>query len=185
MPLARITMAFLVLFLAGCGGQPARLAVSPAASEMQTRVSVRSVEVGDISLPDYANASEIARETEGGLIESLPGLIWADVPEDAMANAMVRHLSQITDASVARAPWPLSSLPDAELTIRAERMLVRADGQLYLSGQFAIRRDDGARAERIRSFDITVPVGGADLPALADAHGRAWRELAEQIAGEL
>lgn len=184
MSLARITLA-LFLCLAGCGGEPARLTVSPAASEMQTRVSVSSVVVGDIALPEYANASEIARETEDGLIEIVPDLIWADVPEDAMANALVRHLSQITNASVARAPWPLSSFPDAELTVRAERMLVRADGQLHLSGQFAIRRDDGPWAERIRSFDVVVPVQSDDLPALADAHAQAWRELAEQIAGQL
>ncbi|GAB5447618.1 PqiC family protein [Gymnodinialimonas sp.] len=184
MNLARITIV-LAFFLAGCGGEPARLSISPAASDMQTRVSVRSVVVGDIALPEYANASEVARETEDGLIEILPDLIWADVPEDAMANAVVRHLSQITNASVARAPWPLSSFPDAELTVRAERMLVRADGQLHLSGQFAIRREDGEWAERIRSFDVVVPVRGEGLPALADAHAQAWRTLSEQIAGQL
>ncbi|MBY4894018.1 PqiC family protein [Rhodobacteraceae bacterium N5(2021)] len=184
MNLARITIA-LVVCLAGCGGDAARLSVSPAVSEMQTRVSVRSVAVADISLPEYASASEVVRETEGGLIEVVPDLIWADVPEDAMANAVVRHLSQITSVPVARTPWPLSSYPDAELTIRAERMLLGANGQLHLSGQFAIRRDDGAWAERIRSFDIAVPVRGEDLPALADAHGEAWRALSEQIAGQL
>lgn len=184
MNLIRIAIA-LVLCLSACSATPARLSVGEAVSEMQAQVSVRSIVVGDIALPEYANASEIARETADGLIEVVPDLIWADVPEDAMANALVRHLSQITNASVARAPWPLSTFPDAELTVRAERMLVRADGRLHLSGQFAIRRDDGPRGERIRSFDITVPVQGEGLPALAEAHAQAWRTLAEQIAGQL
>ncbi|WP_224816382.1 membrane integrity-associated transporter subunit PqiC [Hasllibacter sp. MH4015] len=184
MKLAQIMFAF-VLCLAGCGGEPARLSIGPTTSVMETRVSVRSVVVGDISLPEYANASEVVRETEGGLIETVPDLIWADIPEDAMANAVVRHLSDITNVPVARAPWPLSSFPDAELTIRAERMLLRADGQLHLTGQFAIRRDDGSWAERIRGFNLTVPVLGPGLPDLAQAHAEAWRQLSEQIAGQL
>lgn len=174
-----------VLVLAGCGGQPARLSIEPSASTLQARVAVRSVVVGDISLPEYANASEVVREGESGLVETVPGLIWADVPEDAMANAIVRHLSQITSVPVARAPWPLSSLPDAELTIRAERMLLGADGRLHLSGQFAVRRDEGVWAERIRSFDIAVAVQGTELTDLAEAHADAWQQLAEQIAGQL
>ncbi|ABD54489.1 PqiC family protein [Jannaschia sp. CCS1] len=178
-------IAALVLILAGCGSDPARLSIEPSASAMQTRVSVRSVVVGDISLPEYANASEVVREGENGLVETVPDLIWADVPEDAMANALVRHLSQITGVAVARAPWPLSSFPDAELTVRAERMLLGADGRLHLSGQFAVRRDEGTWAERIRSFDIAVPVQGAELTDLADAHADAWRQLSEQIAGQL
>lgn len=184
MKLGPLSAAF-VLALAACGGEPARLSIEPQVSAMETRVSVRSVVVGDISLPEYANASEVVREGETGLVETVPDLIWADVPEDAMANAVVRHLSQITSVPVARAPWPLSSYPDAELTIRAERMLLGADGRLHLSGQFAVRRDEGVWAERIRSFDISVPVLGAELTDLADAHADAWRQLAEQIASQL
>lgn len=184
MHVSRLLVA-IVICLAGCVGEPARLSVISEPSEVTTRVSVRSVLVGEISLPEYANASEIVRESEAGLIESVPDLIWADVPENAMANALVNNLSQITNVAVARAPWPLSSFPDAELTIRVERMLLRADGQLHLRGQFAIRRDDGQWAERIRNFDFTVPVRGPELPDIASAHASAWRQLAEQIAGQL
>ncbi|MEM7721125.1 MAG: PqiC family protein [Pseudomonadota bacterium] len=174
-----------VLTIAGCAANPARLSVPPEPSAVSERVSARSVLVGDISLPEYANAPEVVRETEDGLIETLPGVIWADVPQDAMANAIVRNLSQTTGVSVARAPWPLSSFPHAEVTIRVERMLLEVGGQLDLSGQFAIRRDGGAGSERIRTFDLTVPVAGAELTDIADAHATAWRALAEQIAGDL
>ncbi|MBF9044348.1 hypothetical protein HKCCE4037_13475 [Rhodobacterales bacterium HKCCE4037] len=148
-------------------------------------MSVRSVVLADISLPEYANGSDVVRQAEDGLIEPLPGLIWADIPEDAMANDIVRHLSRITNVPVARAPWPLSSFPDAELTIRADEMLLRADGLLHLTGQFAISRDDNPWADRIRSFDVTVPVTGTELSDIADAHAQAWRQLSEQIAGAL
>lgn len=175
----------LVFALAACGPGPARLSVTSEASAVSERVSVSSILVGEVSLPDYANATEVLRESEAGLIEAVPDLIWADIPENAMANALVRNLSQITNVSVARAPWPLSSFPDAELTIRVEQMLLRSDGQLHMSGQFAVRRDDGSRAERIRTFEFAVPVEGLELPDLARAHASAWRQLAEQIAGQL
>ncbi|MEJ6394830.1 PqiC family protein [Gymnodinialimonas sp. 2305UL16-5] len=175
----------LALGLAGCAGDPSRLSVTAAPSEMSVRVAVRSILVGEIALPEYANAQEVVRQSEDGLIEAVPGVIWADIPEDAMANALVRNLSQITNASVARAPWPLANLPDAELTVRVEQMLVRFDGQLSLSGQFAVRRDDGPWGERLRTFEIAVPTTGQNLPDLADAHAVAWRQLAEQIARQL
>ncbi len=179
-----IASAF-ILTLAGCGGDPSRLTVTHAPSVMEERVSVRSLVLADISLPEYANGSDVVRETEQGLIEPLPGLIWADIPEDAMANDIVRHLSSITDRPVARAPWPLSSFPDAELTIRADEMLLRGDGVLRLTGQFALSREDNPWSDRIRSFDVRVPVRGPELSDIADAHAQAWRQLAEQIAQEL
>mgnify|MGYP001804069798 FL=1 len=148
------------------------------------RASARSIVVGDVRLPEYADASEVVRESPDGLIESV-GVIWADTPADALSNALVRNLTQITGAQVAGAPWPLDGLPDAELTVRVERMLVRVDNQLHMSGQFAVRRDAGAWAERLRNFDIRVPVTGEGLMAISNAHATAWRRLAEEIAPNL
>lgn len=175
----------LGLVLAGCGGTPARLAVEGETSALSLRPAARSVVIGDVSLPDYASATEVTREGDSGLIETLSDVIWADVPEDALGNALVRNLGQITGVPVAVAPWPLDGRPDAELSVRVERMLAGADGRLRMSGQFAVRRDAGGRAETIRRFDIAVPVAGTDPLALAAAHGVAWRQLSEEIAPEL
>jgi len=173
------------LLTVGCGGTPARLAVSPETSELRLRPSARSIVVGDVDLPEYADASEVVRETPEGLIETVGDIIWADAPADALSNALVRNLSEITGASVASAPWPLDGFTDAELTVRVARMLGRVHNHLPTTGHVAVRRENGPWAERLRSFDIRVPVVGEGLLALADAHAVAWRQLAEEIAPNL
>lgn len=168
--------------LAGCAAQPSRLAVSPETSALSVRPAARSVLVGEVAMPDYAAGPEVVREDTTGLIEAYPDIVWADLPEGALANALVRNLSGITGARIARAPWPLDTLPDAELTVRVERMLVGVDNRLQMAGQIAVARRAGPQAEQLRNFDIVVPLGGAGVLDLAQAHAVAWRRLAEEIA---
>ncbi len=175
----------LALLLAACSGEPARLAVPPETSDLRVRASASTVSVTEVTLPAYADASEIAVQTATGLIEPVGGVLWADDPPRALTNALVRNLGAITGAAVAADPWPLDGNPAAEVTVRVEQMLVGADGVLRLTGQFAVRRDAFVAPGRLRSFAIAVPVASTELPDIARAHDAAWRELAEEIARNL
>ncbi len=182
---AAALLAPLAIVLAACGGDPARLAVATETSTMTDRSAARSILVGEVTLPEYAEASQVVVQTPDGLIEAVEDVIWADTPSRAMTNSLVRNLSAITGAQVAAGPWPLMDLPDAELTVRVERMLLTADGTLRMSGQYAVRRDVGPGGEQLRGFDIAVPVADPGLGTLSAAHGMAWRLLAEEIAPTL
>lgn len=186
MPPIRILALLAALFVvAGCGAEPARLAVDPLTSAMNVRSAARSVMVGEVRLPEYAEAPEVTIEAPSGLLEVIPDVIWADVPSDALSASLVRNLSAITGARVAAEPWPLDEFPDAEVTVRVERMLLRANGLFSLTGQYAIRRDQGRGVELIRAFDIAVPLQNGDLNGLARAQSAAWLALAEAIAPAL
>ncbi|MBM7067262.1 membrane integrity-associated transporter subunit PqiC [Actibacterium sp. 188UL27-1] len=181
----RFAMLLLISVVAGCGGAPDQLLFQTPSSELKVRPSVRTVEVMQVSLPTYAEAQEISVQNEGGTLEQVPGILWADEPARALTNGMVRLLSSITGARIAAEPWPLDGLPEAELTIRVEQLAVLQQGQLRLSGQYGLRYDNTGRRGKLRLFDITVPLVSTSLTSISAGYTEAWTQLAEKIARDL
>ncbi len=172
-----------LVILAACASSSPQVVVDPQSSPLRLRTSASSVMVRDISLPTYAQASEISVRTADGTLVETTGRVWADEPTRAMTGAMVRNLGVITGAQVSAEPWPLEGYPDLELTIRVEHMFAREDGSVTLSGYYAVRPE--ARRGAIRQFDLTLPApetGGKDPAAAYEA---AWTKLAEAIARDL
>ena len=170
--------------LAGCaGGSSPQVVIDPQSSELRIPARVGSVMVRDVSLPAYAQATEISVRTSSGTLVEKKGEVWADEPARAMNGAMVRNISVITGAQVAAEPWPLEGFPDVEVTVRVEHMFARDDGSITLVGYYAIRRENGRSA--IHQFDITRPAA-TDAPTdLALVYEGAWADLAERIARSL
>ncbi|SPF81667.1 PqiC family protein [Pseudoprimorskyibacter insulae] len=178
-----IAALLIATALWGCAGDPARVVVAPETSTMTVRTTARSVEIKEVSLPAYAKEDKIALQNADGSVTSLEDSIWADEPERAMTNALVRNLTAITGRQIAASPWPLRGFPDAELSVRVEQMLVQAGAGLLLTGQYAVGFESGAG--QIKPFSITVPVSATDQNGVAQAHDAAWRQLAERIAKDL
>ena len=177
-PLAAIAL------LAGCaGGVGPQVVIDPKTSELRVPARVGSVMLRDISLPAYAQATEISVRSAGGTLVEKKGAVWADEPARAMTGAMVRNLSSITGAQVAAEPWPLEGYPDVELTVRVEHMFAREDGSITLVGYYAIRREQGRSL--IRQLDVTRPPDPGAPDDLALVHEAAWADLAERIARDL
>ena len=173
-----------IALLAGCaGGVGPQVVIDPKTSELRVPARVGSVMLRDISLPAYAQATEISVRSAGGTLVEKKGAVWADEPARAMTGAMVRNLSSITGAQVAAEPWPLEGYPDVELTVRVEHMFARDDGSITLVGYYAIRREHGRSL--IRQFDITRPPDPGAPDDLALVHEAAWADLAERIARDL
>ena len=183
-PLFGLVAVALVPLLAGCaGGTGPQIVIDPKSSELRVPARAASVMLRDISLPSYAQASEISVRGANGTLVEKKGAVWADEPARAMTGAMVRNLSVITGAQVAAEPWPLEGFPEVELTARVEHMFAREDGSITLVGYYAIRREHGRSL--IRQFDITRPAATEAPDELALVYEAAWSDLAERIARDL
>lgn len=169
--------------MAGCGSNATQVVIDPQTSALKVPIRAHSVMVRDISLPAYAQASEITVRSDNGTLTQKRGEVWADEPARAMTGAMVRNLSTITSAQVSAEPWPLAGYPDVELTIWIEQMFARDDGSVSLAGYYAVRREAGRNA--IRQFDIALPPASTGLADLASTYDAAWIQLAERIAHDL
>lgn len=181
-----VLLPVLVLALAavtGCAGTSPQVVVDPVNSELRVAARARTVMVRDISLPAYAQATEITTRAEDGTLVEADDKVWADEPARAMTGAMVRNLSVITGAQVAAEPWPLQGYPDVELTVRVEHMFAGSDGAVRLAGYYAARRENGYG--NIRQFDISRPAPEGGAADIAAAYEAAWTDLAERIARDL
>lgn len=177
--------AALPLSLVACGETAGRYMLDAPATQQRTRVPVSRIEVRDVTLPDYASASEIMLQSEDGALFPLKGAIWADDPMRAVTLALARNLDTVTTATVAGEPWPLDAYPDVRIDTRIERMVARADGQFELSGQYSIAAPDQAVRESINRFQILQPLSGNTPVAVAQATSAALLTLSQQIAARL
>ncbi|WP_299968759.1 ABC-type transport auxiliary lipoprotein family protein [uncultured Roseobacter sp.] len=183
MTLLRQVWAPLVLAsLLGCTAAPDRYVVpTPAATDRQS-IAFRTVEIREVSLPAYAASDEISLQDEGGRLATVGDGLWADTPERAVSLALARHLAELSGRTVASAPWPLESFPDARLDVRFETLTAEETGTFRARGQYFVAVGDGRR-ERAGLFDLAVPfdpAGGAG--AIATARGQIILDLARDLA---
>ena len=176
-----------VLPLAACGSaDSARYLIdAPAATGAETRVSVRSVELRDVSLPSHASGSEILVRAEGGALQALGDAVWADDPERAVTGALAQLLDDRSTATVSAEPWPLLDGPSARLDVRIDRMLANTSGVFEIRGQAAVSAVDGRPRERVERFAISVPIAEVSAAAVTEAQGRALVALSDELIGLL
>lgn len=176
----------LVGSLAACGGNDsARYLVDAPASQSQTSVSVRSVELRNLSLPSHASGSEILVRDETGALRPLGDAVWADDPERAVTGVLAELLDTRSSATVSAEPWPLLDGPSARLDVRVDRMLASVDGVFQITGQAAVSAVDGNPRERVERFSIAAPISELSAAGVTDAQGRALAALADDLIGML
>ncbi len=183
MPTLPARLAPLVLLLAACS-QTQYYAPPTTQSDLRVNVRADTVQVNEISIPEYAINQEIPIQQPDGSLTTDGDRLWADLPDRAMQGALTRHLNAITDARVASEPWPLSGFPDVEVSIFVDDMIVRATSVLALTGTYALRSEIGG--DKVGTFSIASPVAVAgDYFSIIAAHENAWQQLAERLAREL
>ncbi|MGR3483737.1 MAG: PqiC family protein [Paracoccaceae bacterium] len=185
----RLLPILAALSLSGCatvfGPEDAYYAVPPADAGARIATTARTVEIAEVILPTYALEEQIATGGPGAALSYAPASLWADATDQALSGALAANLTAMTGAQVAEAPWPLAGFPDAEVTVRVDRMLADATGALRFAGRYSIASTDRVVTERIRPFDLTVPIAALDPVTVADAHARAWAQLSRLIARDL
>ncbi|GAW35687.1 hypothetical protein RA2_02754 [Roseovarius sp. A-2] len=168
--------------LTACASVPEERLTIPRAEVTETqRIAHTTVALRNVSLPTYAAGEAIFTADATGLLRDSGGLLWADDPSRAMTLELARHLTGITGARVASEPWPFLDPAAAEVEIRVEEMLARADGTFHLSGQYFVSSEQGR--DRARLFDLQTGIGAETTPeALAAARARLIRDLALDLA---
>ncbi|MFA8384721.1 MAG: membrane integrity-associated transporter subunit PqiC [Pelagibaca sp.] len=177
----------MALPLSACSGtDSARYLIdAPAVADAQTRVSVQTVELRDVSLPTHASGTSIfLREADGGL-RPLGDAEWADDPERAVTGTLAQLLDSRSSATVSAEPWPLRDGPTARLDVRVDKMLADASGVFEITGQAAISAVDGSPRERVERFAISVPITEISAAGVTEAQGRALVVLSDAMIGLL
>jgi hypothetical protein len=196
----RLALLF-ALVLSACGQGPLRLTVPEAQTGERIASSFPTVEVLDVSLPEYAADDRIFVQAQGGALQPVGGAIWADDPARAVTLELTDALADLTGARVAPEPWPFLDPPSAQVDVRVAEIVADASGAFLLRGRYYVaagefeipldqQEEDGpatrrAGPDRSGEFRIAValpPDAGAAAIALARAQATAL--LARQIAAD-
>ena len=181
----RLIALALALTLVACTAPSTRLAMAPEASALELRPLVGSVMVRTVSLPAYAAAEEVARQTADGLITSDANVLWADDPQRAATLVLTGTLGDILGIDAGPEPWPFVGLPDAAVDVRVSQMLATADGTFRMKGQFFVGGDGINFRNSTVPFDFALPMPDQSLSSIAIAQSAALVSLAEAIAARL
>ncbi len=184
--------SLLPLFLAtasltacsGLTGEALRYPVPVVEPAEKVRVTAyRSIEVRQVSLPEYATLSEMAVERDDGGISTERNRLWADNPVRSVTLELARNLGQITGTTVASEPWPFDDHPDARIEVRIEEMLADQSGNFRLSGQFFVAPTGESGRAVSHVFALAAPIAEGQNPsAVAAARGQIVINLALLIA---
>lgn len=179
-------MLMPLLLLLGCtGANRDRFLIEPVSSAATIKTGARTISIATVNLPAYAKESGIFVQNAAGSIIAIPKADWADDTERAMRLFLVRSLASLSGAQVASDPWPLGGVPEAEVRIDVEQMLVDNSNTMRLSGQFSIRRDQAESRSRIRQFNIATKAKSNGASDVVASHGEAWQELAKILANAM
>ena len=98
-----------LLLLTACGGTDPRYLIDTAPAEVAApvRLRVATLEVRDVSLPAYAEESQILLEGGDGALTPVKGAAWADEPVRAVTLLLADTIGRAGSATVAAEPWPL------------------------------------------------------------------------------
>lgn len=175
----RIDTLFAALLLAACGGNETLITSPEVNVTERVSTSFRSIEVLEVSLPDYATGDEVALEDDGTL--SLSRTFWADDPTRAVTLGLARNLTEITGKTVAPEPWPFDQDAAARVDVRVEQMLI-SSGQMTLSGQYFVTDLDGRGRDHAHLFDLSVPMETVNAQTAAEGRANLVAALATTIA---
>lgn len=177
----RILVTLTAITLAACGGSETLIASPEVKVTERVSTSFRTIEVLEVSLPDYATGDEIALENDGSL--ALSRALWADDPTRAVTLGLSRNLTEITGRTVAPEPWPFDSSASARVDVRVEQMLV-SGGQMMMSGQYFVTDLDGRGRDHAHLFELSVPMETVNPQSAAQGRANLVAELAGTIARE-
>ena len=182
-----LSILFTMLTLGACGltDDNVLYLLEPSSSQMRVTTSVRSIEVMEVDLPDYANAPEILVKGAGGQLVGDNSNLWADIPSRAIAAAIGRNLSEITSITTATEPWPLEEFPDMRLEVRVDQMIADLSSGFRLTGQYFLTPLGSNFRDQAVRFSITEPIEGQGPSAYSRAASRAILTLSEQMATQL
>ncbi len=175
----RHAIIFSALLLAACGGNETLITSPEVKVTERVSTSFRSIEVLEVSLPDYATSDEVALENDGTL--SLSRALWADDPTRAVTLSLARNLTEITGKTVAPEPWPFDNSAAARVDVRVEQLLV-AEGQMQMSGQYFVIDLDGRGRDHAHLFDLNVPIETVNPQTAAEGRAKLVATLASKIA---
>ncbi|MCL6283737.1 PqiC family protein [Ruegeria sp. 2012CJ41-6] len=177
-----ITLLAMTIALGACGNNSQLYLLPDFPVEKQVRTAARTVEVGTLNLPSYAQDSEINLQNADGVLRPVRNGFWADDPERALTELLASGLDRAISADVAAEPLPATGFADVRVDVKIRRFVGIPGQSMQLSGQYFLTSPNGGSLQRIKRFNFSVPIASDSVNDYALAQSQAIKLLAGDIA---
>ncbi len=173
------------LALAGCASPDFYLMPPPQAPSARLTSPVSTISIAEMNLPSYADAIEMARLTEAGVLQLDDSANWADTPRRALSRHLAAALEARLTARVTTEPWPGFDSPGLRIEVTVDRLVGSPETAVEFTGQYVIIVPESGSIYLSDRFSIVANVATPGYVGLADAHGSAVDQLADRIASRI
>jgi uncharacterized lipoprotein YmbA len=185
----RLTVVLLCALLTGCVANRARPpelvllrllatgSVAPAASA----ILLPPIVVGPVTLPGYAERTQILRLATGTTLQALPNARWAEPLTDNLTRVLLQALAARLATARIGSLHGAAERGARQLAIEVTEFIVDADGTATLQAVWRVLADDGRQvlAQGVARHEAPVEGDGAGAVALA------LSRVLDGFAGEL
>lgn len=175
-----------VVGAAGCvrSGVTRYYTLSALAPAGQTAPAAPALGVGPLRLPQYLRQDAMVVRAEPHRLEYRDADLWAEPPENAVADVLRENLARLTGASVVlRYPWRLEATPPRQVAVDVTAFELTGSSEALLAARWELRDAAGAL---LRAGSVTYREPAArGIDSLAEALSRALLRLSQDIAAAI
>lgn len=185
----RSVLSFVaVLGAAACGSSPEPVYYSLSVAQQETRPAsagrswAHLIKLRRPALPGYLDRAEIVTRVSGFRLRVASGESWSEPLGDMVGRVLADDLSRrLGDVVVFTEASPISSDPDAIVSVDIQRFDIGDDGAMTLRAEIAVERVAGHALVTARHVELHARPSASSTAALAGA----MSELLAGLAGEV
>jgi uncharacterized lipoprotein YmbA len=188
--LAHYLIAVMLAALAGCATTPPSRFYILSAVSAETAAppagQATAIGVGPVELPRYLDRPQIAVRSGANELRYNETHRWAEALKDNLTDVLAENLARLVPTDrVTVFPWGRMTTIDFQVAADISRFDADASGNVVLSANWTIYREQSREVVAQKTTVFTEPVGGDDYTEIVAAQSRALAALSREIAAAI
>jgi uncharacterized protein len=188
--LAVYLSAVMLSVLPGCATTPASkfYILSPVVTDAAAQPAnlATAIGVGPVTLPNYLDRPQIAVRSGANELFYNETHRWAETLKGNMTDVLALNLSLLVPTDkVSVFPWGRSTTIDYQVVAEILRFDADASGNVVLSANWKLLREETREIVAQNRTVFTEPVGGTSYTDIVAAQSRVLASLSREIAGAI
>lgn len=188
--LAYYLIAVMLSALAGCATTPPSrfYILSPVTADAATQPAgpATAIGVGPVELPQYLDRPQMVVRSGANELFYNETHRWAETFGDNVTGVLAENLARLIPTDrVTVFPWGRMTRIDYQVVAEFSRFDADAGGDVVLSANWKLYRDESREVVAQKKTVITEPVDGAGYTDMVAAQSRALASLSREIAGAI
>ncbi|MGB7931517.1 MAG: PqiC family protein [Gammaproteobacteria bacterium] len=186
--LAHYLIAVMLITLTGCATTPPSrfYILSAVSADTAAPPAGPAIGVGPVEMPRYLDRPQIAVRSGANELLYNETHRWAEELKDNVTDVLAENLARLVPTDrVTVFPWGRMTTIDYQVIAEISRFDTDTSGNVALSANWKIYREQSREVVAQKTTVFTEPVGGDGYTEIVAAQSRALAALSREIAGAI